>query len=437
MARNLRMDPVDCIVHCFAAMAKSNTVILALKMSAEDRVNMDRTIRHARKSFQRIYECAALANSSSFKRGERPSSQRSLTPAIPSRQDSVDFDDELDEIDDISNRRLSKYNQLAESFTVSGKTSKKVVDFRKYLSRPNVHMGLHYTDVAAEYATPSNCLTFLGENKHREYKDKITKTNKRDPLKTLLVKEQFQQTVRFAVIGAFSFIEPNLIIRLYKIITKCPILLDRILPFSEQEDVEENTFNTISDPAHIKPHAIGILDKKFVAHVRQWPTWTGPRMSDAHFSSMLRSAYSKDYREDHVTLPKTKLLWCHKMSFTDRISEHRITFKTGDFILCRGRLARMDGVFLHELSPHRRRLFVRVTLVEGSQEATMDNVLNTPLRNLDEAEDIVGLPGIGAAKQYVIHVLSRRKDKEGIRGTELSRGGGKLLLHYNYDIQFM
>ncbi|KAL9593507.1 MAG: hypothetical protein Q9219_007518 [cf. Caloplaca sp. 3 TL-2023] len=146
-------------------MARSNTVILALKMSTEDRKNMDRLLRQSRKSFQRLYECAALACTSSFRRGESPNSQRSLTPAIPSRQDSIDFDDELD--DGGPQRALSEFDQLGESFTVTGDQSKKAAEFRNFLSRPNVHIGIHYMDVATEYATPNNCTTFSGEDKHR------------------------------------------------------------------------------------------------------------------------------------------------------------------------------------------------------------------------------------------------------------------------------
>ena len=51
-----------------------------------------------------------------------------------------------------------------------------------------------------------------------------------------------------------------------------------------------------------------------------------------------------------------------------RVSEHRVVFGIGDFITVREtNLARIDGVFLHELSKGHVRLFARVTMVEDFQ----------------------------------------------------------------------
>lgn len=63
------LNATDSITQCFAHVAKSNTVILYHSMSDTHRENMAILLRESRKSFQRLFQCAALAASSDFKRG--------------------------------------------------------------------------------------------------------------------------------------------------------------------------------------------------------------------------------------------------------------------------------------------------------------------------------------------------------------------------------
>lgn len=70
ITRRLNLDPVDCIVQCYANIAKSNTVIMSLSMSAESRTRMDWYLKQNRKAFQRLCECASLSAMPAFRRGE-------------------------------------------------------------------------------------------------------------------------------------------------------------------------------------------------------------------------------------------------------------------------------------------------------------------------------------------------------------------------------
>lgn len=111
-------------------------------------------------------------------------------------------------------------------------------------------------------------------------------------------------------------------------------------------------------------------------------------------------------------------------------------FGIGDFVTVRSTgLARVDGVFLHELSRDSIRLFVRVFMVEDFKEPKLDPVLKVAYQKLSDTADIVGLPGIGVRKHYVLPV-ARKARKDGTKGG-LERGGLGLLLNCNYDIQFM
>lgn len=107
----------------------------------------------------------------------------------------------------------------------------------------------------------------------------------------------------------------------------------------------------------------------------------------------------------------------------------------GDFITVRNDgLARLDGVFLHQLSRGRNRLFARVTMVEDFRSPQIDSVLGVAFLKLSSSTVIIGLPGIGSKKHYVMHV----KREEQLNGSRrLIRGGSILLLNWNHDIQFM
>ena len=73
-------------------------------------------------------------------------------------------------------------------------------------------------------------------------------------------------------------------------------------------------------------------------------------------------------------------------------------------------------------------------MVEDFAKPKLDNVLQTPYLKLSSTVNVVGLPGIGCRKHYVMHVKRVAKDDG---GTRLERGGQILLLDLNYDIQYM
>ena len=93
---------------------------------------------------------------------------------IPSGQTTpgVILDDESDvgstsEDGELQHLGRSDYEHLTETFEIEGGAVKQAAAFRNVIARPNIHTALHYEDVAAEYATPNNCTTLSGEDKHR------------------------------------------------------------------------------------------------------------------------------------------------------------------------------------------------------------------------------------------------------------------------------
>ena len=111
-------------------------------------------------------------------------------------------------------------------------------------------------------------------------------------------------------------------------------------------------------------------------------------------------------------------------------------YTTGDYVSIRQDVqkGKIEGIFIHELSPGEFRLFVRLIVVEESDPPRMDYVLQTPLLQFTDELEVVGLPAIDAKKLYILQVTPKIIDDARYG---LERGGKQLLLHCNYDIQFM
>lgn len=80
----------------------------------------------------------------------------------------------------------------------------------------------------------------------------------------------------------------------------------------------------------------------------------------------LRQAYSKDYGiHDLIELGSVPLQWCQNVSFTDRLSETRFTFQTGNYVrLYDTRIACLGFLFVHQLTSEARCLFCKVEKVD-------------------------------------------------------------------------
>jgi hypothetical protein len=99
-------SPIDAIVQVFANIAKSNSVLVSKKLSAEDRSNLLEIIQSARLGLQALLEIAATS-------------------------------------------------------------SKSPESFRAMKHRPNMHIAIHYPKQSDEYGVPNNASSLSGENKHR------------------------------------------------------------------------------------------------------------------------------------------------------------------------------------------------------------------------------------------------------------------------------
>lgn len=151
-------NPVDFVVSAYAALAKSNSVLMGRKITNADRDNMDEIIRRGRDMFTQLNLCA----SKSALVGSRAGSvvRGSVAPAPSPTPDPGTI---------VVGGASASGTALQAASTEQSKTAavKRSAQFVSDTLRPNVHMGVHYPLSAHEYALPKNVNTLEGENLHR------------------------------------------------------------------------------------------------------------------------------------------------------------------------------------------------------------------------------------------------------------------------------
>ncbi|KAI9749166.1 MAG: Glutathione reductase [Chaenotheca gracillima] len=310
---------VAIVVGSFAAMGRSNAVVMAQSVSVRDRGAMHETVKTARASFQSLCEAAARA-ADSFSRSrsvtQSPPPRRSASPQMsmpvqtPSRQQSP--------ASEVNLELESEYDILAGESDFRN-MSKRGKEFRSFQFRPNVHQGLHLADLAKEYGTPYNCHVLQGEDQHRIYKEWVTSTNFRDVEKVLLSRENVQLTLRLCLGGAYARDEPDITKALSKMHQQCPTLFESILPPSERLTEDDESYLEIQDDAkHSQPAALYCLSRRYVLEELKFPINARHLHVNDPFLVQVRRAYAVDYdKPSAMGLERWPFQWCRKIIFTD------------------------------------------------------------------------------------------------------------------------
>jgi len=284
---------VNSVVECFAALAKNNSILMASYISAQDRENMIPIIIKCRQMFQSLVACAAA----SLDKNPRSRAQTPLmSPAASPSASPVP---------------QSQYRSTA------GKA------MAQKESLPTVHTALHYPDIADEYGLPSQCNTLIGEDKHRWFKKVVYTTNHSNIERIMLHKENFRQTLRLLLLGAFSDSEPQMTTFIQELQQTCPTLFKTLLPRSELEsriiddEDDDSSISIVADEYHKRPIVIGRLQPKFVRDTLGLPT-RGSNNLLQPFRTALRRAYEMDYNMPNMReFGRGTFQWCKKISFHD------------------------------------------------------------------------------------------------------------------------
>ena len=163
-------SPVDIIVSCFAANAKSNSLLMHTHMTSKDRQDFAILIFRSRTLFQRLCEAAAIGvtvNPRSRQTTPRPAGSTKTKTSKKKTQVKPNTFTDLGASLQRAEDAVSELSQTQSSGATGDSGFSKAKVFRTLKGRPNLHIGLHWTDLMAEYAVPSNCNVLMGEQKHR------------------------------------------------------------------------------------------------------------------------------------------------------------------------------------------------------------------------------------------------------------------------------
>jgi hypothetical protein len=148
VARDLWENPTGFIVGSYAAVAKSNSLLMGTSISATDRADFNAIVLQGRQRYQDLCKCA-----SRYVKKVREE-QGLATPVMGSRAGTpVGF----------AKPTKSRTNMAEESQELKEKQQQHLNNTH----RPNVHVGLHYTEMMDQYGLPSLCNVLIGEDKHR------------------------------------------------------------------------------------------------------------------------------------------------------------------------------------------------------------------------------------------------------------------------------
>ncbi len=143
---NTSNSPINTVVIAFAAIAKSNTLLMADDLTVQDRAEFAINVKLGHHLFQQLLEAAAVASTINPRsRSATPTRSKSVTPT----------------------RSLPQSQKPVQSVEPPVPTTAKAEEYRSDQRRPNVHVVMHYSELMNEYALTSNCNVLIGEDKHR------------------------------------------------------------------------------------------------------------------------------------------------------------------------------------------------------------------------------------------------------------------------------
>ncbi|KAI0599024.1 hypothetical protein F4775DRAFT_591811 [Biscogniauxia sp. FL1348] len=365
------IGPVDILIKVLVENAHSNILLTADYLPADmrDMKFFDNQIKFSRRLFQKF--CSATAQATASRRGtaealENIPTVASGTEAISSGPMAVSHAVAIQSIEEIEDPRTAM-----ESVEMTTAKSSK---YKLWMSRPNVHIGLHYGDVMDEYGLVSVNMVIVFELKHKLWKKIVYSTNHRSPEKDLFAWENFAQTIRFVLLDAYKDSDVELTEQLKKLHQTVPSLFTSVLRGQEEvpglpglpglNDTTElsapeqssATVELIDDEKHRDVKVLGLLKAQIYKDL-QLPVKESEMTAD--FRRMLMAAY-KDYgRQPSIMGTQQVVKWWKKVSWDDSRSSSRCTKQRGQYIVYEAEkasetLARSDVPGLTSSEPETR-----------------------------------------------------------------------------------
>lgn len=377
---------VGALIKVFTAIAKSNSILTTSLPISYNRQEIQSIIIMARKLLQQLIDAIVTAvdtfrsRAVSRSQSRRPSRGPSLPPFTPEPAEPAEQTQQVEQAE----------------FSPAHRT--KVIQGMK--NRPNMHIGLHYLDQIKEYALANNCNVLSGEDKHRDYKLLVYRTNHKDVEKFLLQQESYRKTIELSLYGAFSEEQPELTETLHALYAECPSVFNNLLRL---DAVLPNNDLAEAPPSYKSLNVWSVLPSHIVVGQLNIPSPKLATIGNMHpFIKMLRKAYEIDWCKPSVLEPGPRpIQFYRKVSFVFDNQSHRTTIMQGDIVPYRSnKLGQVQAIFTHILRDVRR---VFLCIVD-TREIKKDPLLALPILQLSsEPYIVVGLPAVKPS-QYIIPV---------------------------------
>lgn len=176
----------------------------------------------------------------------------------------------------------------------------------------------------------------------RYFKTRVYETNYSNVEKILLMKVNFQETMRLLLQNAFQHDDPELTSEMLALYQQCPTLFNTVLSRTDRNEMDalldnedhEMEIDQSADSNHLRPAAINRIPTKSVVATHpindgnRIPTRSGDLNTTSTWRGHLRLAYQYDYGKpaQYPSLFENRpIQWSRKSGFTDRcVPDHQV-----------------------------------------------------------------------------------------------------------------
>ncbi|KAL7624010.1 hypothetical protein AAE478_001475 [Parahypoxylon ruwenzoriense] len=328
--------PADIITRVLVENVRSNILLTTDRMGVGDRERQrfDGQLKQSRRLFQLFCKTAsdAIHARRSRTKSVRPSVMNiptvaSGTEVIASGPTAVSAAIAIQSTEEIEDPRTD--------MEPADVTTAKSTKYHLWVSRPNVHLGLHYADVMEEYGLASLPMVLIFELKHKLWKRVVYTTNHRAPEKDLFHWENVTQTIRFLLLDAFADTDNELTAQLQKLNKTMPTLFSFILRGIRvvNENQENEDDDEIADNSWTVQHSVvfklkkmdGIPDNASVVgrlntkSCRETHLPTKESQMDPQLRSLVTNSYNHDYNRQVTIMGSSQVLkWWKRISWDER-----------------------------------------------------------------------------------------------------------------------
>lgn len=332
------LSPIDQLIQAYGIIAICNTYTCTERYSEPDAIHNH--ILRSREAYQRLIRCADGACEGPHRRTNIDGDDLDQGPENVIEQALNQGGSETEHSASV-NEDSNPFQARRLPSTSQRRRRQEQNRYRRLLSLPNVHQGLHYADVVREYAIVMNCNVLAGELKHksviiksyvcvvliraRVFKHMADIAAPPNLMGYMFAKENVKQSMRLGFAGAWRDNEA-----LHEAITvlseSCTALASSFIPQGEQDVGREDPGSTTVHGDLVHQHISATIPRLtlslYIQALFQIRS-TGhsydisPLPLSHPFMLQLRKALARDYNINNVMRLKGRIQWKQRLAYTD------------------------------------------------------------------------------------------------------------------------